>query len=295
MKALSFGEVLWDVIEGEEHLGGAPFNLAAHLARCGDEAYALTCVGDDPRGARVMAEMAALGVSDAYARIDPERPTGWVTVDLSEAGQPSYTIHEDVAWDHIVLPTELEATLCGEDFDVLCFGSLAQRCEGSAATLHRILDLLPETKKFFDVNLRQHYYSKACISTSLSHTDILKLNDDEVGVLGPLLFDKSLSETAFSARASEAYALEIVLITRGAKGCGLYYDGALTDVPGEAVTIADTVGAGDAFSAAFLHKYLNDADPITAAQTANHLGAYVASQRGAIPEYGEEILMKLKE
>ena len=292
MYILSFGEVLWDVIEGREHLGGAPFNVAAHLARFGARSFICTRVGNDDRGQRVMANMDRLGVDKMFATVDDEHPTGTVSVTLAE-GQPTYVIHEDVAWDFIEMKESCWRDFKQTKFQAFCFGTLAQRSERSRHTLSQLLERLPGVPTLFDVNLRQHYYSTDVIRQSLAHTSILKLNDQETGLLGELLYGEKLADEEFARRVAADFALDVVLVTLGDAGCAVLHNGRYDFVPGRQVQVVDAVGAGDAFSAGFLFKYCQGASPVEAARLANELGAFVASQRGAIPDYSEEIRQKL--
>ncbi len=198
VKILVFGEVLWDLIRDGEYLGGAPFNLAAHLASCGIHSYIITNVGDDERGRRVLYEMDRLGVDKTYVGVDPHHPTGTVNVALSQAGEPSYTINENVAYDFIVLDDAQIEKIGNERFGAFCFGTLNQREETARRTLYRILDILGDIQVFYDINLRQHYYSKEMIHKSLSCTTILKLNDDEVRMVSSLMFDEMLDDIEFA-------------------------------------------------------------------------------------------------
>ena len=288
MNILSFGAVLWDVIEGREYLGGAPFNVAAHLAQCRVTSFICTRVGNDQRGRRVLLEMDRLGVDRALVTVDPEHPTGFVTVTLAE-GQPTYVIHENVAWDFIEINASDLDRLSDLDFRAFCFGTLDQRSEVSQRTLNRLLETLPKMPVLFDVNLRQHYYSADIIRQSLAKSSILKLNHQETGVLGELLYGETLSDEKFARRVAADYGLAVVLVTLGSRGCAVLHDGRNEIVDGRPVRVVDAVGAGDAFSAGFLFKYCQGAAPMEAVRLANELGAFVASQRGAIPDYPDEI------
>lgn len=289
MKALSFGEVLWDVFEDAEHLGGAPFNLAAHLAKLGCESAMITSVGDDERGRKTLDEIHRLGVDDSFIRIDPVHPTGTAEVALADEGLPSYTIRENVAWDFIEADEGALEKLRRMRFDVFCFGTLAQRAPVSRDVLHRLLELRCARHTFCDINLRGNFYSEEIVSKSLDYSTIVKLNDEEVRTLSQLLYDCDLSDMEFSSFLLTDFYVEIVCVTRGADGCSLYHAGGWENIPGEHVEVADTVGAGDAFSAAFLKKFCEGATPCESAVFANHIGAFVASERGAIPEYTDEI------
>ncbi len=283
-KLLSFGEVLWDRIDGQDHLGGAPFNLAAHAVRCGTDACLLTAVGRDELGDRILEEMDRLGVRRNYVQRDPDHPTGTVTVELSAGGQPSYRIHRGVAWDYIAVHPEMLASLAAERFAAVCFGTLAQREPTSRATLEKVLEALPGVPAFFDVNLRQDYFSADLIRRGLQRATILKLNDSEVRTVSELIFRRAWSLEDFCRAVQQAFAVRVVLVTLGEKGCLAGEGGHAQICPGRAVEVADAVGAGDAFSAAFLAEWLRGKPVAEAAAAGNRRGAWVASRRGAIPE-----------
>jgi fructokinase len=277
MNIISFGEILFDVIGEVEHLGGAPFNLAAHLSKLGVSSSIISAVGIDERGERIKQAVKELGVDIKYLQ-ENNFPTGYVEVELDNEGKPTYTIHENVAYDNIN-PIEVE-----EKFDCFCFGTLSQRNLVSKNSLFNILEKINPEHIFYDVNLRKKYYSQDIIEKSLEHSTIVKLNDEEEEELSELLFNEKLLEAEFAKRLLEKFDLKIVIITRGGEGCAVYTDKEVVEVPGVNVKIADTVGAGDAFSAGFLHKYLETGDIENSAIFANKLGAYVASRAGAIPK-----------
>ena len=281
---IAFGEILWDVIDGEAHIGGAPFNLAAHAVRCGLSAGTVSCVGDDELGRAALAEMDRLGVDRRWTKTDACHPTGTVTVRLAD-GQPSYTIHNDVAWDFIRLSEEALQSLAAERPRAFCFGTLAQRNKASRDMLFRLLDRVAFAEVFYDVNLRQTFWSGALIVAGLSHATLVKVNDAEARVLGALLFDGACEPETFARAVLHRYRARAVLVTLGADGCLICErDRNTVRVPGVKIDVADAVGAGDAFSAAFLSAWLAEATATEAAVAGNRRGAWVASQRGAVPE-----------
>ena len=268
---VSFGEILWDVIEGVPHLGGAPFNFAAHCALCGLKTAMISSVGGDDLGCRAREMARGYGVDVSGVTVHPRLPTGTVLVTLKD-GMPSYDIRTGVAWDEIAVSDEILAQPCPR---AVYFGTLVQRAPVSAATLVHVLDVWQDAETFFDVNLRQAYWSKSLVDAGLGRATVLKLNDEEQTTLG---IDPA---KAFAAHPR----LKVVIVTKGADGCEVFLrDGTSFASPAESTgPVVDTVGAGDAFSAAFLSAYLRGATPQEAAKAGNVHGGYVASKAGAIP------------
>ncbi|GGK57130.1 carbohydrate kinase [Rufibacter glacialis] len=291
MKILSFGEILFDLIEGKPYLGGAPLNFAAHAAQCGAETYIFSAVGQDELGTQALEKIEALGVQTTLVQIDHDHPTGTVEVTLQD-GQPDYTILQEVAYDYIQ-PPENPEDVWAVTYDVLYFGTLAQRCPSSRETLHHLVQQQPFKHVFYDVNLRKDSYTEEIIRESLPLCTLLKLNEEEVTVLSTLLYGLEMEPEAFAQKITEQYQTQVVLITAGALGCYLYEQGQFTFSPADPVTAVDAIGAGDAFSAAFVFHYLNGEPATSAAALANKLGGYVASRRGPIPTYSEEIKREL--
>ncbi len=284
---VAFGEILWDVIDGDAHIGGAPFNLAAHAVRCGLCAAAVSGVGDDELGRGALAAMSRLDVDGRWTTLDRHHPTGTVAVTLKD-GQPSYVIRSGVAWDFIRLSEASLQTLKAERPRAFCFGTLAQRSEVSRQTLIRLLDALKGAAVFYDVNLRQSFWSGPLIEQGLAHATLVKVNDDEARVLGGLLFGGACEPEAFARAVLARHPARAVVVTLGGAGCLVCERGMdAVRCPGIKVDVADTVGAGDAFSAAFLAAWLKGATAAEAAQAGNRRGAWVASQRGAVPEEGD--------
>jgi len=281
-----------------KYLGGAPFNLAAHAARCGAQTTILSRLGQDALGTEALAAVAKYGVEDRLVQRDTDHATGTVDVTVSEDGQPTYLIHESVAYDYIDLSQPVLDSILAQSFDVFCFGTLAQRAPVSQKSLARLLKAFrgTSTRIFCDINLRQHYYQQDLLEVSLAVSHIVKLNEDEAAVLAGLLYhDTTLARPEFCERLSEDLDIDIVLVTLGADGVGLFHDGHYHTVDGCPVQVADAIGAGDAFSAVFLYSLFCGHDPVQAASLANQVGAYVASQPGALPPYNEKIKASLRE
>jgi fructokinase len=289
MKVIAFGEILWDVIEGEEHLGGAPFNFAAHSAQCGNEAYIVSRLGTDHRGVSAFSKCKSYGVRQDFIQWDENRATGTVDVTLTN-GQPDYIIHESVAYDFIDA-RQLLTNLNELKTDVFYFGSLAQRNQVAQRTLHQILASVPAKYIFYDVNLRKAGFTETIVKSSLKVCNLFKLNNDELPVISKMIAGNVLAMEEFSRTVTSLYPnIKTIIITAADKGCYVFEPSkGLLYIPGIPVQVADAVGAGDAFSAAFMHMLANFGDTLRAAQIANQVGAFVASKNGAIPTYSTEI------
>ena len=294
MKILGFGEILWDIIEGQAHIGGAVFNLTAHIAKMGADASIVSSVGDDDLGRKALQVSVGYGIATSFISTDPEAPTGTVDVSLDGEGHPEYIIHEGVAWDRIRLSEANEEMLGSTHWDAFCIGTLAQRGENNRKTLDRLLPMVEVKEVLYDLNLRQHFFQKDWIERLLGISTIVKLNDDEAAVLSNLLFDNDLEHKTFSEKLAERFQLSVILLTKGADGA-LVFDGRgfhtsyCQDVP-----IVDTVGAGDSFSAGFLFAYLSGSSAFEAADFAGRVADVVVSKRGAVPEYPPELVEEIE-
>ena len=288
---VGIGEILWDIFPDRKALGGAPANFAYHCMQLGHEAYAISAIGKDPLGAEVKKELANKGLQHNLQEVS--YPTGKVLVTLAETGSGSYDIQENVAWDHISFTQELEQL--AHRTDAVCFGSLAQRSEETASTIHRFLAAMPaESIKIFDINLRLNYYSEALIRSSLEHATMLKLNDEEVSTVALLLkLDGSIE--AVCQQVLELFALDSVILTRGAYGCNIYTAGGSNYHPSKEVSVIDTVGAGDSFTAAYVSALLAGRSRPDAIRFSTQVAAFVCTQRGAMPALPPEYRMWLEE
>jgi fructokinase len=294
IKVLSFGELLWDIIGGKAYIGGAPFNLASHLAKMGIQSTYISSVGKDDLGEKASKIAEHYGLDTDYISIHSTLPTGKVNVFLDKKGNPQYTINKNTAWDEIILQDNLKNILFKEYWDAFCFGTLAQRTKSNRELLYALIPELNCKNIFYDVNLRQNYYQKEWIEHSLELSNMLKLNEEEVATLSELLLGKVASKEDFCHAMSSKYFLKIICITLGESG-SIVYDGQnCFQVPGVKVKVIDTVGAGDSYSAAFLFSFLSGWNPRKCGEFANQVGAFVASQSGAVPEYSLELKEKIK-
>jgi pfkB domain protein len=288
---VGIGEILWDIFPDRKALGGAPANFAYHCMQLGHEAYAISAIGKDPLGEEVKRELANKGLQHILQEVS--YPTGKVLVTLAETGSGSYDIQEDVAWDHISFTQELEQL--AHRTDAVCFGSLAQRSEETASTIHSFLAAMSaESIKVFDINLRLNYYTEALIRDSLEHATMLKLNDEEVSTVAQLLkFEGSIE--AVCRQILEHFTLDSVILTRGAYGCNIYTAKGSDYHPSREVTVIDTVGAGDSFTAAYVSALLAGRQRPDAIRFATDVASFVCTQRGAMPALPEEYRRWLSE
>lgn len=287
---VGLGEILWDMLPGGKQLGGAPANFAYHAQALGDKGVVVSCIGDDELGREILSLLDGLGLDSRYIAVDRDHPTGTVTVELDKAGKPNFTIHENVAWDSIPSDARLFELAAGTD--AVCFGSLCQRSPISRDTVRQFLQATkPNCIRVFDINIRQSYYSKDIVQDMLELSNVLKLNDDELPIVAELLGVKG-SESEIFAKLVQDYNLQLIALTKGANGSYLYTPAKDSACEGIAPTkIADTVGAGDAFTAATALGLLkgNDLDQIN--EHANRVASFVCSQSGATPKLPDDLVL----
>lgn len=281
---IGIGEVLWDMLPAGRQLGGAPANFAYHARALGADAYVVSRVGDDEPGHEILRRLDALGLNRQFVSVDGDHPTGRVDVLLDEQGVPSYVIHEDVAWDWIT-PTAGLLDLARRA-DAVCYGTLAQRTAGNAWAIGEFLSATREQcSRVFDVNFRQHYYDRETVRESLGGAGVVKLNEDEVPVLTGLL-PRPIAPRDFP----RVFGQVAVAVTRGPHGSAIYTKDGVYEHPGVRTKVADTVGAGDAFTAALVMGLLEGHAPDRINSFANRLAAYVCSRPGATPPIPADLL-----
>ncbi|MCP4311275.1 MAG: carbohydrate kinase [Bacteroidetes bacterium] len=279
------------MLPGGKVLGGAPANFAYHCSQMGTESHVISAIGKDDPGCEILEQVEMLGIPSDFLFIEEQFPTSTVTVKLDARGHPEYTIHENVAWDHI--PADQKALDMVKGADAVCFGSLAQRSPISRKSIQSYLAALSaDCLRVFDVNLRQHFYSKEVIEESLGFADVLKLNDDELVILSDL-FSLEGDDDELIGSLQQSFGLKLIALTRGGDGSTLYTGNDRSEYRVDAVRAVDTVGAGDSFTAAMVMTYLNGMDLKDTHRIASELAAYVCTQKGATPVIPAEILREI--
>jgi fructokinase len=286
---VGLGEILWDIMPDGKVMGGAPANFTYHCSQLGAESYLISAIGNDELGKEILLKMESLNQSTRYLHVVSYSPTSKVSVKLDSNGDPSYIIHECVAWDHLpVLDVAVELV---SRADALCFGSLVQRSPASRKSIHAYLTAAPEScLRVFDINLRQNYYSPEVIHDSLEATNLLKLNVDELLIIKNL-FSLQGNEEEQVASIMKKHRLELVALTRGADGSTLYTSSERSDHKSATVHTADTVGAGDSFTAALVLFYLKGMELKEIHSRASALAAFVCTQKGATPVISKELYL----
>jgi fructokinase len=280
---VGLGELLWDVFPDRKELGGAPANFAYMTSLLGDEGVVASRVGRDRLGNAAARRLAKLGLSQAWLQLDTKTATGTVNVEIAADGQPQFQIAESVAWDHFEWTSQWQA-LAGRAAAV-CFGSLAQRSPRSRETIRLFLETLrPEALKVFDVNLRQSFFSADILRESAKIADIMKVNHEELPRVAQLLGYKPNAKEEPAPWLLRNFGLKLVCVTEGPKGSFLVSADGVHKHPGFPTAVADTVGAGDAFTAALIHYYLRGASLEAMNEAANRMGSWVAGQVGATPK-----------
>ena len=283
---IGIGEALWDMLPEGKKLGGAPANFAFHAGQFGLESMAVSAIGLDPLGEEIAKELEEHGLPFHLDRID--YPTGTVQVTLDSNGIPRYEIKEDVAWDNIPYTKEL-ADLAGRA-QAVCFGSLAQRNPVSRETIGWFLDAVPEDcLKVFDINLRQSFYSKEIIEDSLRRCDILKINDEELEIVKEMFGLEDLPTEGLCRSIIDEYGLKMLILTCGVNGSHVFSGDVSSFIETPKVKVADTVGAGDSFTGAFVASILKGKTVREAHEAAVNVSAFVCTQSGAMPVIPEDL------
>ena len=279
---VGLGELLWDLFPAGKQLGGAPANFAYITSLLGDQGIPASRLGQDSLGEDAICRLGELGLSTEFIQKDVQHPTGTVNVEVDRTGQPRFEISESVAWDFLEWTPQWQKL--AEQTDAVCFGSLAQRSEQSCKTIRRfLLGLRKNAVRIFDVNLRQNFYTVEVLAQSMKLATIVKLNHEELPRIMRFFDPQSLGEEDSARRLLSSHDMKLVCVTRGSAGSLLVSADERSEHPGFKVKVADTVGAGDAFTAALVHGYLRGTPLAQINETANRVGAWVASQPGATP------------
>jgi fructokinase len=280
---VGLGELLWDLFPDGKQLGGAPANFAYCSSLLGDRGIAASRIGNDELGTEALEKLSGLGLETSFIQLDGAHATGTVNVRVDRKGEPTFEITNSVAWDFLAWEPSWQSL--AKEADAVCFGSLAQRAPRTRETIRAFLAAVrPGTARIFDVNLRQSFYSEEVLSQSIQHADILKLNHEELPRVAKILgLAEGGSEEACAKQFLDRYALKLVCVTRGACGSFLASRNETDQHPGFRVTVADAVGAGDAFTAALVHHFLRGSSLAAMNEAANRMGAWVASRAGATP------------
>jgi len=290
---IGLGELLWDCFPDRRLPGGAPANVAFHAQQLGLTTAVATRVGQDSLGDELLAYLQQQGLSPQLVQRDPLHGTGTVTVELQGTGT-RYTFLDNSAWDFLEIDHRCQAALATTR--AVCFGTLAQRGSVSRATIHAALELTAaDCLRVYDINLRPPFFEKEWIEASLQLARIVKLNDDEVRVLSTMFNVACDSELPWTRWLLQTYQLDLVCITRGARGAMAVTANEAVEVSGLPITVADTVGAGDAFTAGLIWSRLRQWPLERGLRLANQMGALVASRPGAMPELRTEIAKLIAE
>ncbi len=284
---VGLGELLWDLLPSGKQLGGAPANFAYISSLFGNRGVVASRVGADTLGNAAVEKLATLGLEDAFVQRDPSPTTGTVGIEIDYHGQPTFTIFENVAWDHLECTPDWQ--MLAAQADVVCFGSLAQRSPDSrGAILHFLKATRRDALRIFDVNLRQSYFAREVLTESLTLADVAKLNDAELPVVLSTCGLPVRNELENARVLRQEFDLDLVCVTRGVHGSLLLSESESDAHPGYKVTVSDTIGAGDAFTATLAHLFAQGASLPSMNTVANRVGSWVASLPGAMPRISRE-------
>ena len=285
MKIISLGEVLWDILPGAEHLGGAPFNFAQHARNLAHDVSFVSAVGNDHRGRRALELMEQAGLATSFVRTASDHPTGTVTVSFDPSLGPQYRIHRPAAYDFPALsPAEFDALLTPPPTWIY-FGTLQQMSVPARDLTARLLDAAPAARRFYDVNLRAGSFTPNLVRTLMRQAQVLKLSYEELPLVKEICGIAHGALEQFCREIARAFELESVCVTRAAEGCVLLLEGEYVEARGFPVQMADAIGAGDAFSAALVHGISSGWPAHQAAGFAYRVGALVASRPGGSPHW----------
>lgn len=284
---IGMGEALWDVLPTGKKIGGAPANFAFHVSQFVLPSCVVSAIGDDTLGNEIIENFTSKGLNQHIEKVP--YPTGTVQVEIDQAGIPQYDIKENVAWDNIPYTEELEAL--AKRTKAVCFGSLAQRNIVSRTTINKFLDTMPKTDEtliVFDVNLRQGFYNKEILCNSMQKCNILKINDEELVTVSRMFGYPGIDLQDKCWILLGKYNLKMLILTCGINGSYVFTPGNVSFYPTPKVEVADTVGAGDSFTAAFIASIIKGKDIKEAHRLAVETSAFVCTKKGAMPILPEE-------
>ncbi|MDE6170335.1 MAG: carbohydrate kinase [Duncaniella sp.] len=279
---VGMGEALWDVLPEGKKIGGAPANFAYHVSQFGLPGLVVSAIGDDPLGNEITENFTSKGLTYHIDKVP--YPTGTVQVELDEEGVPQYDIKENVAWDNIPYTADLDAI--ARNTRAVCFGSLAQRNVVSRETINRFLDAMPRREDslvVFDINLRQGFYNKEILCNSMKRCNILKINDEELVTISRMFGYPGIDLQDKCWILLGKYNLKMLILTCGINGSYVFTPGNVSFQPTPKVEVADTVGAGDSFTAAFISSILRGKSVPEAHSLAVRTSAFVCTRNGAMP------------
>lgn len=279
---VGMGEALWDVLPEGKKIGGAPANFAYHVSQFGLNSCVVSAVGEDKLGDEILDNFDGKKLNRIIETV--QYPTGTVQVEIDQSGVPQYEIKENVAWDNIPYTARLESL--AEKTKAVCFGSLAQRSVVSRNTINRFLDAIPDENEpliVFDVNLRQGFYNKEILCNSMKRCNVLKINDEELVTVSRMFGYPGIDLQDKCWILLGKYNLKMLILTCGINGSYVFTPGNVSFQPTPHVEVADTVGAGDSFTAAFIASIVKGKSIAEAHKTAVDVSAFVCAQNGAMP------------
>ena len=289
---VGMGEALWDCLPEGKKIGGAPANFAYHVSQFGFNSRVVSAVGNDPLGDEILQVLAEKKVNAQIDRVD--YPTGTVQVTLDQVGVPQYEIKEGVAWDNIPFTPALRDLALRTR--AVCFGSLAQRSAVSRATINRFLDTMPDTGselKIFDINLRQNFYTQEVLCDSMRRCNVMKINDEELVTISSIFGYPGIDLQDKCWILLAKYNLKMLILTCGTNGSYVFTPGLISFQETPKVKVADTVGAGDSFTATFTAAILKGLSIPEAHKLAVEVSAFVCTQSGAMPTLPQTLLDRM--
>lgn len=289
---VGLGELIWDFLPEGRQLGGAPANFAYIAHALGNHAIVASRIGTDELGRDALTRLERMGISTKALQTDPTHPTGTVSVQIDERGEPHFTVNQNSAWDYLEWTGVWAETAV--QADAVCFGTLGQREPQARETMLRFLkQTRADALRIFDVNLRHSFFTPEMLHNSMGLATVVKLNSDELATVARMLKLEGNEEEGLARRLLALFGIELVAITRGAQGSLLITKEETVNHPGFHIQVKDTIGAGDAFTATLAHYYLRRSPLAIISQAANRMGAWLATQTGATPEINSQLLAQI--